>query len=189
MLNASVARGLKDAPLQAAVRQTLTQVATREHIGQIVNLVNSVHAENGSVLPVTEKEVRGWVERGHSAIALSHGQVVGHVSLDTTICPGAAEIRACVVDPKYRGKNMHFDLTKMLIEGALKTMPEVTSFYALKNDASNGTGTFVKLGFVKILPEETPPSFLSIGGDQKWQTWRLYARDYNPLVAAVEIRA
>lgn len=142
------------------------QTATKEHIPDIVELINNQHAANKSVLLVSTEEVAEWVNKGHSRIAVSsEGKVIGHQSLDIWPESGWGELRACVVTPDFQGRGINSHFTRTFIDGSI---PGVETFVVLKNCSSKGTGTFTGSGFTEIPEAEAPKELFTIGGEQKW---------------------
>lgn len=155
------------------------RTAGAEHVVPVVKLINEEHARSGSVLKVSETEVKGWVGRGLSFIAMNGQRVVGHLAVDIWPESKWGEIRSCVVAPDFRNNNINYSLMTKAIETSIAAFPEIVAFTALKNRASNGVGIFKGLGFAVIEEIHAPKELFSIGIGQEWTILKLHPSDYK----------
>lgn len=153
------------------------RTARAQDMGGILRLVNAEHERSGAVLRITEEELKRWIDRRLSVVALAGDKIVGHQALD--IWPGSrwAELRSEVVLPEHRGLNISRALKGIVIGRCVMEHPYVPAVVSLKNGMSNGTTMLFALGFKPMESREVPNELFSIGTGQEWKAYVMSRQD------------
>lgn len=142
-----------------AKTQFIIEPTRKEEIPAVLELIKS---SPDALLDISEKEVRNWIEQGHSIVAKTvDGEVIGHQGAATWKQSGWVEVRAALVKPEHRGKGTNTEMKKIMIEKIRSDEPNAT-ISALTEKASKSRGILQKLGFLEISLEQTPEEFFSI---------------------------
>lgn len=142
-----------------AKTQFIIEPTRKEEIPAVLELIKS---SPDALLDISEKEVRNWIEQGHSIVAKTvDGEVIGHQGAAAWKQSGWVEVRAALVKPEHRGKGTNTKMKKIMIEKIRSDEPNAT-ISALTEKASKSRGILQKLGFLEISLEQTPEEFFSI---------------------------
>lgn len=155
------------------------RLAEQRDVDRILSMINAEASVSGAVDRVTKDTLRGWVALGNSYVAEGPGGViVGHRAV-FLINNGWAELRSAVVDNAYRGNGVGYKLAEALLDGFIRNNPEVKYIVSVKNEASNGRGILLALGFEKSPRNNALDSMLSIPNEERWELYVLDAGRYR----------
>jgi N-acetylglutamate synthase-like GNAT family acetyltransferase len=155
------------------------RLATQRDVDKILFMINAEASVSGAVDRVTEDMLKGWVALGNSYVAEGQGgTIVGHRAV-LLINNGWAELRSAVVDNAYRGNGVGYKLAEALLDGFIRNNPEIKYIVSVKNEASNGRGILLAIGFEKIPRNNALDSMLSIPNEERWELYVLDAERYR----------
>ena len=154
------------------------RLAEQRDVGKILSMINAEASVSGAVDRVTEDTLKGWVALGNSYVAEGQGgAIVGHRAV-FLINGEWAELRSAVVDNAYRGNGVGYKLAEALLDGFIRNNPEVKYIVSVKNEASNGRGILLAIGFEKVPRNDGLDSMLSIPNEERWELYVLDAEKY-----------
>ena len=155
------------------------RLATQRDLDRIFSIIDAEASRSGAVDRVSKETLTKWISICNSYVAEDpNGAIVGHRAV-LTVNSEWAELRSAVVNDSYRGNGVGYKLAEALLDGFVKNNPNIKYIISVKNEASNGRGILVALGFEKMERNEGLDKMLSIPNEDRWELFALDAEKYR----------
>jgi len=134
----------------------------KSELSDIDSILGLIAQASDALLTVSYTEITGWINSGHSIVAVDdEGNVVGHQGLGKWPVSGALELRAAYMDPSLRGKGINTLMKEEMMQLGKHHYPGAP-FVGFTEAASKSRGILLKLGFTELPMEQVPEEMFSV---------------------------